>query len=56
VAVIKKADPLKKKVLFQYYRLALGISRILSYAHQGVRLWFKAKRPRYRQLKIPLYA
>ena len=32
VSIIKTADPVKKKVFFCYYRLAKGISGILSYA------------------------
>ena len=50
VAIIQKADPVKEKVHFCYYRLAKGISGILSYAKEGVRLWFRTKRPVYRQL------
>ena len=48
--IIKKANPIKEKVYFLFYRLAKGTSNILSYAKEGVRLWFKTKRPRYRQL------
>ena len=36
VSIIKTADPIKEKVFFSYYRLAKGISGILSYAKQGV--------------------
>ena len=53
-AVIKTADPVKEKVFFCYYRLAKGISGILSYAKEGVRLWFRTKRPAYRQLCLKL--
>jgi hypothetical protein len=56
VAIIEEAAPLKNKVHFHYYRIALGISRILAHAYQGVRLWFKTKRPRYRQLRLKLSA
>ena len=56
VSIIKTADPIKEKVFFSYYRLAKGISGILSYAKQGVRLWFRAKRPAYRQLCLKLAA
>ena len=38
VSIIKTADPIKEKVHFCYYRLAKGISGILSYAKEGVRL------------------
>ena len=55
-AIIKTADPVKKKVHFCYYRLAKGISGILSYAKEGVRLWFRTKRPAYRQLCFKLTA
>ena len=54
VSIIKTADPIKEKVFFCYYRLAKGISGILSYAKQGVRLWFRTKRPIYRQLCLKL--
>lgn len=54
VSIIQKADPVKKKVFFCYYRLAKGISGILSYAKAGVKLWFKTRRPAYRQLCLKL--
>lgn len=54
VSIIKTADPIKEKVFFCYYRLAKGISGILSYAKEGVRLWFRTKRPVYRQLCLKL--
>ena len=54
VSIIQKADPVKKKVCFCYYRLAKGISGILSYAKEGVRLWFRTKRSAYRQLCLKL--
>ena len=54
VSIIKTADPIKQKVFFCYYRLAKGISGILSYAKEGVRLWFRTKRPAYRQLCLKL--
>lgn len=54
VSIIQKADPIKEKVSFCYYRLAKGIRGILSYAKEGVRLWFRTKRPRYRQLCLKL--
>ena len=53
-AVIKTADPVKKKVRFSYYRLAKGISGILIYAKEGIRLWFRTKRPAYHQLSLKL--
>ena len=54
VAVIRTADPVKEKVRFSYYRLAKGVSGILSYAKEGIRLWFRTKRPAYRQLCLKL--
>lgn len=56
VAIIQKADPIKEKVHFCYYRLAKGVSGILSYAKEGVRLWFRTRRPAYRQLCLKLTA
>ena len=55
-AVISAADPIKEKVAFHYYRISKGISRLLSYAKEGVRFWFKTKRPKYRQLCLKLIA
>ena len=54
VSIIQTADPVKEKVSFCYYRLAKGISGILSYAKEGIRLWFRTKRPAYRQLRLKL--
>ena len=54
VSIIKMADPVKEKVHFCYYRLAKGITGILSYAKEGIRLWFRTKRPAYRQLRLKL--
>ena len=54
VSIIKEADPIKDKVSFCYYRLAKGISGILSYAKEGIRLWYRTKRPTYRQLCLKL--
>ena len=56
VSIIKSADPIKEKVFFCYYRLAKGILGILSHAKEGVRLWFRTKRPAYRQLCLKLAA
>jgi hypothetical protein len=54
VSIIKTADPVKEKVFFCNYRLAKGSSSILLYAKEGVRLLFRTKRPRYRQLCLKL--
>lgn len=54
VSIIQTAAPVKEKVRFYYYRLAKGISGILSYAKEGIRLWFRTKRPAYRQLCFKL--
>lgn len=56
VSIIQTAAPIKKKVHFCYYRLAKGIRGILSYAKEGIRLWFRTKRPKYRQLRLKLAA
>ena len=52
VSILQKADPVKEKVHFWYYRLDKGISGLLAYAEEGVRLWFRTKRPAYRQLRL----
>ena len=54
VSIIKTAAPIKERVGFSYYRLAKGIIGILSYAKEGIRLWFRTKRPAYRQLCLKL--
>ena len=54
VSVIQTAAPIKNKVSFCYYRLEKGIRGILSYAKEGIRLWFRTKRPKYRQLCLNL--
>ena len=54
VAIIHTANPIKEKISFYYYQLAKGVSGILSYAKEGVRLWFRTKRPVYRQLCLKL--
>lgn len=56
VSIIQKADPVKEKVHFCHYRLAKGISGILSYAKEGIRQWFRTKCPAYRQLCLKLTA
>lgn len=56
VSIIQTAAPVKEKVQFCYYRLAKGISGILSYAKEGIRLWFRTKRPAYHQLCFKLTA
>lgn len=54
VSIIQKADPIKEKVHFCYYRLAKGICGILLFAKEGIRLWFRTKRPAYKQLCLKL--
>lgn len=56
VSIIQTAAPVKEQVQFCYYRLAKGISGILSYAREGIRLWFRTKRSTYRQLCLKLIA
>ena len=52
--IIRTAKSIREKVAFCYYRLAKGISGILSHAKEGIRLWFRTKRPAYRQLRLKL--
>lgn len=56
VSILQQADSVKKKVHFLYYRLAKDISSIFVFAKEGVRLWFRTKRPAYRQLCLKLTA
>lgn len=51
-AILERANPIRKKVYFYYYRFSSGIAGILSFAKEGIRGWFKTKRPRYRQLRF----
>lgn len=53
-SIIKTAAPVRITVYFCYYRLAKGVSGILSYAKEGVRLWFRTKCPAYCQLCLKL--
>jgi hypothetical protein len=46
-AVYRRARAMKKKVLFDYYRVAKGVAAILAYAKTGVKEWYKP-RPRIR--------
>lgn len=55
-SITKTAAHIKEKVYFCYYRLTKGICGILSYAKEGVRLWFWIKRPAYHQLHLKLTA
>lgn len=50
--VIEAADPIKKHVCFFGYRFASGIARILGFAHEGCRGWFKPTRVKYCQLSF----
>ena len=50
--VIEAADPIKKNVCFFGYRYASGIARILGFAHEGCRGWFKPTRVKYCQLSF----
>ena len=52
ISILKKANALKDKVCFTFYRLAKGIASILDFAAVGIRDWFKVKRPKYRQLTL----
>lgn len=54
ISIIQTAAPLRRTVNFSYYRLAKDISGILSYAKEGIRLWFRTKHPLYRQLRLKL--
>ena len=55
VSIIKTADPVKEKVHFCYYRLAKDLRHTVV-CKEGVRLWFRTKRPAYRQLCLKLTA
>lgn len=50
--ILREANPLRKKVFFKYYRLALGVCELLKNAHTGIKEWFKPLRPQYQQLSL----
>ncbi len=50
----RAANPVKEKVAFCYYRLAKGIAGIIRFAKEGIRPWFRTKRPAYRQPRLKL--
>ena len=52
--VISAAQPIKKKVNLEYYRIAYGIRELLSFARQGMKAWFKPLRTDPLQLRIKL--
>ena len=52
VMILEKANLLRKKVSFNYYRLAKGISGIIGAATVGIKDWFKVLKPKYRQLTL----
>jgi hypothetical protein len=54
VAVYEKADPMRKKILFYYYRVAKGIALILAGARTGIRAWYRPLRERRAQLCFKL--
>ena len=56
VAILQKADHIKEKVHFCYYRLAKGIHGILSYVKEGIRHWFQTKSPAYHLFRLKLTA
>ena len=55
-AVLAAARPIKKKVLFFYYRISDGIVELLRHAKTGIRDWFRPKRPNQNQLSFRLPA
>jgi hypothetical protein len=52
-AVYGRANAVRKKVLFEYYRVAKGIAAILAHAKTGIREWYRA-RPRIRDPQISM--
>jgi hypothetical protein len=50
-AVLKHARAVKKKVLFEYYRIAKGVAAILAHARTGIKAWYRPI-PRVRNPQI----
>ena len=50
--VLEAAAPVKEKVCFLGYRMAAGVVRILHFAHEGCKNWFKPIRQKYAQLSF----
>jgi hypothetical protein len=53
-ACYERARPLKKNVLFHYYRIAKGLAAILAYAKSGIKDWYRPLRERDAQLSFKL--
>ena len=51
-AIIKQANALRENVSFIFYRLGLGVLRLLAHAYSGIREWFSIGRPKFRQLNF----
>jgi hypothetical protein len=52
-SVYENANAIRKKVLFDYYRIAKGIAAILAHAKTGIREWYRAK-PRVRNPQLSM--
>lgn len=52
--ILEAANPIKEDVFFLGYRLAAGVARILDYAQEGCKGWFKPIRKRFLQLSFLL--
>ena len=50
--VLEAAAPIKRQVCFLGYRFAAGIARILGFAHEGCRGWFKPTRVTFCQMSF----
>jgi hypothetical protein len=50
VSVYEKANSIKEKVLFHYYRIAKGLTAILANARTGIRDWYRPLRIRNPQI------
>jgi len=56
-AIFKKANAIKEKVLFFYYRISKGVSGLLAHANTGIRDWLRRPpREKYPQLRMKLPA
>jgi IS4 transposase len=41
--ICKRANSIRKNILFHYYRIAKGLARILALARTGIKDWYKSK-------------
>lgn len=54
VEIYNAANALRENIHFYYYRIKKGISKIFSFAREGLCGYFKVEREKYKQLTFKL--